>query len=195
MNAGGFRHPLQDSAELLTPLQGLGKLHGLHLDTASGASHGVGTDCELTGLRSLTIEVPCRDDSLLFLQLTQLQHLTSLSYCGPSIDQANVFCPFLEVELTVRHRCLHFGASFAKTLEFFPHTDTPCLQTTVLGHALRNVLLNLTQLVLNSALTSSILDVAPPLVGVTILHHCMHRESCAKQHYKDSHKSALWSFC
>ena len=80
-----------------------------------------------------------------------------------------------------------FGASFAKTLEVFPHTDIPCLQTTVLGHALRKVLFNLTQLVLNSALTSSILDVAPPLVGVTILHHCMHRESCAKQHYKDSH--------
>jgi hypothetical protein len=92
---------LRYSAELLAPLQGLSKLHKLQLDTCrhGGASQGLEAVSQLTGLRSLIMQVPYILDDLLGLQLTRLKHLTSLFYRGPPINQADSFT-YVEAEVS-----------------------------------------------------------------------------------------------
>jgi hypothetical protein len=72
---------LQYSAELLAPLQGLGGLQKLHVQTEPDTDGWEPLElvCQLTGLRELQADwVP----DWLLLQLTQLKQLTALTYSG-----------------------------------------------------------------------------------------------------------------
>jgi hypothetical protein len=75
---------LQCSAELLTPLQGLSRLHTLDCGWEHAPAEVVQAVCQLTGLRELRDlsvhgSVWMKEEGLL-LQLTQLKHLTNMHY-------------------------------------------------------------------------------------------------------------------
>lgn len=71
---------LQYSADLLASLKGLGGLHTLHLAT-EGKGEGLGVVGQLTGLRELHLDA-ANSAKGLFLELSQLQQLTSLAFTG-----------------------------------------------------------------------------------------------------------------
>lgn len=71
---------LQYSADLLASLTGLGGLHTLHLAT-EGKGEGLGVVGQLTGLRELHLDA-ANSAKGLFLELSQLQQLTSLAFTG-----------------------------------------------------------------------------------------------------------------
>jgi hypothetical protein len=71
---------LQYSADLLAALKGLGGLHTLHLAT-EGKGKGLGVVGQLTGLRELHLDA-ANSTKGLFLELSQLQQLTSLAFTG-----------------------------------------------------------------------------------------------------------------
>jgi hypothetical protein len=74
---------LQSRAEQLAPLQDLSGLHTLSLTTSAEESNQVlQVVTSLTGLRRFSLCVLGESDKLVLLQLTQLKHLTALSYDG-----------------------------------------------------------------------------------------------------------------
>lgn len=129
---------LQARAGVLSPLQGLSALHTLRLGVdgdrggdgggdrgsdseSDGGGHATVADgmpevCQLTGLMELSLRVP-RDTQFrqLALQLTQLQHLTHMSYHGPVDIGRGCYYLSCEVSLTCQVGCLLAGVLFPDT--------------------------------------------------------------------------------
>jgi hypothetical protein len=70
---------LQLTTELLAALQGLSRLHTLHLEPPEGSTVGLEGLCQLTRLRKLKV-VEAGDQTGLLLQLTRLRQLTHLCH-------------------------------------------------------------------------------------------------------------------
>ena len=98
---------LECTGDLLSSLQGLSGLHTLHLEPSWCNCEGFQGVVQLEGLRKLKVLNPSHFADKLLLQLTQLQHLTSLDYNGTVKDrmrgifQCEVGCAWLFMKLFV----------------------------------------------------------------------------------------------